>query len=125
MRAKKPSNSTLDAWWRKAVQKRWQGRCALCGNAGCECHHVVPRRRWATRWEPQNGVLLCVACHRHIGENPLEAARRLVEYVPATELERMSRKLKKDILADAGETENEWRVQQLCELKMCVAGYGD
>jgi hypothetical protein len=59
------SDSTLDNLWRKAIRKKYHGRCGLCGEQGTEAHHVVRRAKKVLRWDIRNGVLLCALCHRY------------------------------------------------------------
>lgn len=49
--------------------------CAKCGtHERLHYHHVVPRRRsLKLRWDPRNGLVLCVSCHRWWHEYPIES----------------------------------------------------
>lgn len=38
------------------------------------CSHIYGRRNLATRWHPDNGVCLCAACHKELGDDPIEHA---------------------------------------------------
>lgn len=54
-----------DALWSRLVRLRANGRCQACGAEGGAAHHAVIRRSYlATRWHPDNGILLCFSCHR-------------------------------------------------------------
>lgn len=52
-----------DELWRKAVRKKYSGRCAVCGKEGCDPHHVFLRKHKGTRWELTNGIWLCRLHH--------------------------------------------------------------
>jgi predicted phage replisome organizer len=55
--------------WRNSVFKRDRYACQSCGAKGAriEAHHIKP---WATsvdkRFEVENGLTLCVKCHRRV-----------------------------------------------------------
>lgn len=55
-----------DEAWSLAIRKPC--RCELCGQVGdiksFDAHHLVHRANKATRWDTDNGVCLCKACHR-------------------------------------------------------------
>ena len=53
-----------DALWSLAVREDWAWRCAVCGSATVEAHHLVPRQHEATRYELRNGIALCSRCHQ-------------------------------------------------------------
>lgn len=61
-----------DAVWRWIVKERGQGRCQYngCSNHGEEAHHIFSRRNMSTRFDPDNGILLCPECHRWAHANP-------------------------------------------------------
>ena len=51
--------------WKKAVRKKWNLNCALCGsNLKLHAHHIV---HWMDdlelRYEESNGLLACNECH--------------------------------------------------------------
>lgn len=39
------------------------GQCQKCGGPGAEVHHIIGRRRLRLRFEPDNLLLMCCACH--------------------------------------------------------------
>src|SRR3990167_6707603 len=55
---------------------RIEGLCEHCGRKPPEVRlntaHVFSRRFLVTRWEPLNGVCLCVSCHRWAHDRPIE-----------------------------------------------------
>ena len=53
----------LDTLWAKAVKKRVNYRCELCGEEGIHAHHIFTRFHSGTRWMLLNGVCLCAKCH--------------------------------------------------------------
>jgi hypothetical protein len=69
----------LDRLWAQAVKARDGGRCRRCGARpalrGLHAAHIITRRRYATRWDPANGVVLCMGCHRWAHEHPGDFAR--------------------------------------------------
>jgi hypothetical protein len=55
-----------DAGCRQIVKARAEGKCeyAGCHEIGTECHHIISRRHMATRFMPDNLILLCTEHHR-------------------------------------------------------------
>ena len=53
-----------DALWSYAVREDWAWKCAVCGSATVEAHHLVPRQHEATRYLLRNGIALCARCHQ-------------------------------------------------------------
>lgn len=53
--------------WRKAVRLNYCWICAYCGKDNSQvqlhCHHLFTRSRKATRWDIDNGILLCASHH--------------------------------------------------------------
>jgi len=59
----KSQTKTLDNLWSKAVHER-DKVCCICGKTeGLNAHHIFTRRRMKTRWDLDNGILLCVGHH--------------------------------------------------------------
>ena len=53
----------LDKLWQQAIRNRDQ-YCQVCGNTeGLNGHHIFSRSRMNTRWDIENGILLCTGCH--------------------------------------------------------------
>lgn len=106
------SDSRLMSLWRKAVLAKWNytdplsGHCDPSGES-LQCHHVVKRRHFLTRWDPENGVPLTVESHQlaHTGAG----AARLRELVKAEYLDAMEGTLKKDYLQEMGISEDDFR----------------
>jgi len=67
-----------DALWGKLVHER-DRVCQVCGRATgkLDAHHILPRTFVATRWEPDNGVLVCwqhhAALHARAGGDSFSA----------------------------------------------------
>lgn len=75
------------AMQRRLVWAREERRCGIDVGSGIACcqkcgrpvyrvgfpqgevHHIVGRRAKATRYDPDNGVLLCQTCHRSVTEH--------------------------------------------------------
>lgn len=54
----------LDGEWTGEVYSRGEYRCEFCGKTtGLNAHHIFSRSNFAVRWDPDNGVCLCVAHH--------------------------------------------------------------
>jgi len=52
-------------------------RCDKCGSKeNLQCAHVISRRHYHTRWEPENGLCLCLKCHFYwVHKEPHEFVR--------------------------------------------------
>lgn len=117
---KKPADSTLNQWWRRAVLQSYHNRCGICGlpwQAGAlECHHIIKRRQKLTRWNWKNGIPLCVECHAlaHTKKGELFISRRHPYYEDLVTMEQVKYK---DYLLTTGLTENEFRGKLLKDLK--------
>jgi len=80
--------------FRKAVIER-DKRCRLCGDEGQEVHHIFGRRWMATRCDPDNGIFLCVKCHKWCHDN-IESFRTLLKQWHGEEwFDNLERKAKK------------------------------
>lgn len=74
-----PSVKTLrnkaDRLWSLMIRQR-DGRCRRCGKEPpaviLQAAHVISRRYKAIRWDPRNGLALCVGCHHWNHHNPVE-----------------------------------------------------
>jgi 5-methylcytosine-specific restriction endonuclease McrA len=55
-----------DAGCRQIAKSRAGGKCEYggCRELGTECHHIISRRHMATRFLPENLILLCADHHR-------------------------------------------------------------
>jgi len=56
----------MDIVFSKLIRLRDRHRCRRCGRADrkLDCAHIESRRHSATRWDPDNALCLCFACHR-------------------------------------------------------------
>lgn len=71
-----------DSLWRSVVRRRGDFKCARCGTTyGLECHHLLGRGA-AHRHDPDNGMLLCWACHGWRDNYPKKFANWLVHRYP-------------------------------------------
>lgn len=54
----------MDSEFSKFV--RSVGECEHCGNKDTlQCSHVISRKYYHTRWDPENAIALCYKCHIH------------------------------------------------------------
>jgi len=54
----------LDEVWSKLVKLKAGNRCEYCGKSNnLNSHHIFSRAKRSTRWDPTNGISLCVAHH--------------------------------------------------------------
>lgn len=65
--AKSPKRKTLgkkcDKKWGFYIHFRDNDECVVCGSSPAQAHHLIGRRNFRLRWEPDNGVLLCPKHH--------------------------------------------------------------
>jgi 5-methylcytosine-specific restriction endonuclease McrA len=74
----------LDDLAREVVKAR-DKVCVRCGKKeALHCAHILPKGKYTRlRWDTDNLLLLCYACHFHfVHKNPLEAAQWLKEKYP-------------------------------------------
>jgi len=65
-------NKQLDTLWSEAVHLR-DKVCRVCGNTKGQAHHIFTRKHFNTRWNLENGILLCFNCHKNTAhEKPLD-----------------------------------------------------
>ena len=63
-RTKGISRKALDILWSKHIHSIYNETCAICGSQDrCAAHHVRSRRFNNTRWNLENGILICIRCH--------------------------------------------------------------
>ncbi len=60
----KPTIKLLDKLWSQAIQYKYRGICVICRRRSSDSHHLVSRRNKSTRWMIDNGIALCMDCHR-------------------------------------------------------------
>jgi len=59
----KKLKNELDKLWREAVRLR-DKKCIICQKQdGLDAHHIFSRNRMNTRWDLDNGILLCSSHH--------------------------------------------------------------
>ncbi len=58
-------SAVADKLWSEYILTRDKRTCRACGRPGNNPHHIFSRRNRGIRWEPDNGICLCWACHRH------------------------------------------------------------
>jgi hypothetical protein len=123
---KKVSDSTLNKLWRQAVLAYWRytdpvSHTVDTSGDSLQCHHIIPRRRYVTRWDYRNGLPLTAKSHKWMHEQPLEAAEWISANVPDYEyLVKMGGRLKKEYLLSLGLTDAEFRQQIRDELKRII-----
>ena len=88
-----------DSLWSKIVKSKDGNKCINCGKAeNLNSHHVIHKSKSKNlRWNPDNGVTLCYACHIHgIHNGSIAVAKRILDYIGAkkyTELDKLSKQL--------------------------------
>jgi len=76
--SRKKIEKQLDDLWRRAVLKRDNNKCRICGKTiGIQAHHIFSRVRRSTRWELENGITLCRG-HHYLAHRDFERFRRFV-----------------------------------------------
>ena len=61
---KKPIRKECDNLWSQKVKHLAGYKCEKCGKTKyVQAHHIVPRTNHALRYDIENGVALCRACH--------------------------------------------------------------
>lgn len=69
----------LDNAWSVLIKLRAGRKCEVCGSIkNLNSHHVYSRAKKSVRWNPENGVCLCVG--HHIGTN-FSAHKTPVEFI--------------------------------------------
>lgn len=72
--------TAADDWFSKCVRERAGWKCEICGNQhpeekapGLDCAHIWGRRNYSTRFDPDNAIAACMACHiRFDGDSDLK-----------------------------------------------------
>lgn len=74
VKVKKPTAKPRSHWakradrlWGELIHLR-DKRCQFCGKGDgkLDAHHICVRTFKATRWEPDNGILVCFRCHQDV-----------------------------------------------------------
>jgi hypothetical protein len=63
MKTRKSLEKKATRLWGQAVHQRDEERCQVCGSSPAQAHHLVGRRNYRLRFEPDNGILLCPKHH--------------------------------------------------------------
>jgi hypothetical protein len=76
---KQPTKSQLikqaDRLWSQCIRTIYDS-CIICGSTkSLNAHHVFSRRYFATRFDTDNGVLLCYPHHIHLAHSKFEEFR--------------------------------------------------
>jgi len=54
-----------DQEWRERIKARDNNECVICKRKEfLDCHHILPRENLSTRWNLNNGLLLCKKHHK-------------------------------------------------------------
>ena len=63
-RKEKRERNKKDKEWSLAIRVR-DKCCVICGDkTQLNAHHIIPRENKDSRWLLENGVTLCVGCHK-------------------------------------------------------------
>jgi len=90
-------NKKCLALWAKIVKLRDGGKCLHCGSIKfLNSHHLVAKENYRTRYELDNGVTLCVKCHKYDRRksahgNPVWFAFWAIEVVGEDRLKRVNK----------------------------------
>ena len=92
----------VDAIFSKLIRERADWSCERCGKhfpsrggkeaMGLHCSHLYSRRHTRTRHDPDNAVAHCFTCHQWLGENPVDFANWIEDYIGVGRLEILSEK---------------------------------
>ena len=73
----------MDKKAREVIRLRDEGVCQWCRrNKGTDVHHIRRRKYYTTRWELNNLILLCRACHSEVENNPISFGIWFVKRYP-------------------------------------------
>lgn len=123
MGSKGPADSTLMSLWRRAVLSMWShtdplsGWCDLTGES-LQCHHIIPRKHFVTRWDVLNGIPLTNESHQKA--HTMAGRREIERLVNMDYLLEMERWFKKDYLLFHGISEREFRERKKEELRRVI-----
>jgi len=83
----------LDKTWADLIKK--DERCEVCGSInGLNAHHWYKKRKaYATRWELDNGISLCISCHFEAHQSPGRFMARLEAVWGKEKVDRISHDL--------------------------------
>lgn len=81
----KTRRDKLDDVFSRLIRLRDGGTCQRCGahesQKKIDCSHFWSRRHQATRYDPDNACAHCFTCHQYLGENPVEFATWIENYL--------------------------------------------
>lgn len=64
------------------------GRCVMCGKTNAlQCAHIIGRMNHRLRYDPQNAITLCYACHIHFAHKEPIAFTRWLEQTRPEQLQ--------------------------------------
>lgn len=76
--------TAADKWFSDCIRLRDNWACRHCSRSyphgkaqGLDCAHIFGRASKSVRWCADNAISLCMGCHRHFTENPIEFTRWL------------------------------------------------
>jgi hypothetical protein len=95
-----------DEYWSRCIRTRDSGKCRI-GGCSYLCnvphpHHVFGRKNLATRWDMENGLLLCFLHHRKAHDDPESIRDKIVEAMGEERFSRMREK-SRTIVTDLSE----------------------
>ena len=117
------SDNYLLKLWRKVILLKYNNRCAFCGFPGpLEAHHIVKRRNKILRYDSENGMALCSACHREADliEGRVRVAEIVGEDCYYNYLAFYERMTYKQYLFENCMSDNEFLITQKEELKKLI-----
>ena len=97
-----------DALWRAKVKARDQV-CQKCGyDSTLEAHHIIKRWNLSTRWNVDNGILLCRDCHRRGPHSAHNDEAGFAEWINRILGEEQITKLLLETVRHGSKTVQEW-----------------
>ena len=115
------SDSYMLNLWRKAVKTYDGDQCIFDGQTPVECHHIVKRRHFVTRYDHKNGIPLCSNCH-YLADTIL-MKKMILNYIGEKRYNYLiDREMisKKEFLLEHALTEFEFKKSQVEELKKII-----
>jgi len=65
LKQEKKERNKKDREWRKLVLESCNFKCVICGaTIRPNAHHIIPRNFKETRWDVNNGIILCPKHHK-------------------------------------------------------------
>lgn len=120
---RKKLEDQLDRLWSKCIKTK-QKTCWNCNSdIVLQSHHIRSRGHRATRWDLENGLLLCRKCHCMQKFNPERFQDSVLEIIGQREYDRMKEKSLKIVKYNMKDLEEvfEFLTEKLRELE---ADYG-